>query len=52
MMALWLGARGWIGLPLARAIAWPWYSLIGSAISFGLGTLLSLRHSTAALDRG
>jgi SSS family transporter len=44
MMALWLGARGWIPLPLARSIAWPWYSLIGSAISFGLGTLLSLRH--------
>jgi Na+/proline symporter len=44
MMTLWLGARGWIPLPLARSIAWPWYSLIGSAISFGLGTLLSLRH--------
>jgi solute:Na+ symporter, SSS family len=44
MMALWLGARGWIAWPLARSIAWPWYSLIGSAISFGFGTLLSLRH--------
>ncbi|MEO8433203.1 MAG: sodium:solute symporter, partial [Acidobacteriota bacterium] len=44
MMALWLGARGWIPFPAARRIAWPWYSLIGSAIAFGLGTLLSLRH--------
>lgn len=44
MMALWLGARGWIPLPIARKVAWPWYSLIGSAIAFGLGTLLSARH--------
>ena len=44
MMALWLGCRGWIPLPFAKPIAWPWYSLIGSAIAFGLGTLLSLRH--------
>jgi solute:Na+ symporter, SSS family len=53
MMALWLGSRGWIPLPFAKSIAWPWYSLIGSAISFGLGTLLSLRHgrTAAAPDR-
>jgi SSS family solute:Na+ symporter len=44
MMALWLGAHGWIPFPLAAKIAWPWYSLIGSAIAVGLGLLLSLRH--------
>lgn len=49
MMALWLGSRGWLppalAPSLARQIAWPWYSLIGSGIAVGLGTLLSLRHS-------
>jgi Na+/proline symporter len=44
MMALWLGAHGWIPLPLAAKIAWPWYSLIGSAIAVGLGFLMSARH--------
>ena len=47
MMALWLGSRGWLPIPVAKEIAWPWYSLIGSAISFGLGNLLSLRHGGA-----
>jgi Na+/proline symporter len=47
MMALWLGSRGWLPIPFAKEIAWPWYSLIGSAISFGLGNLLSLRHAEA-----
>lgn len=51
MMALWLGSRGWIPFPAAHRIAWPWYSLIGSAIAFALGTLLSLRHSRPAEDR-
>jgi Na+/proline symporter len=44
MMALWLGSRGWLPLPVAGQIAWPWYSLIGSTVAVGLGTLLSLRH--------
>jgi len=44
MMALWLGSRGWLPLPFAKSIAWPWYSLIGSVISFGLGNALALRH--------
>jgi SSS family solute:Na+ symporter len=46
MMALWLGARGWLPfeIPGAKAIAWPWYSLIGSTIAVGLGTALSLRR--------
>ena len=37
MFLLWVGARGWIDFPLARGIAWPWYSLIGSAIAVGVG---------------
>lgn len=44
MMTLWVGARGWIPLPIAAKIAWPWYSLIGSTIAVTLGALLSLRH--------
>jgi Na+/proline symporter len=47
MLALWLGSKGWIDLPLGRRIAWPWYSLLGSALAFGGGFLLSLRHSSA-----
>jgi SSS family solute:Na+ symporter len=42
MFLLWLGARGWIDLPFARGIAWPWYSLIGSVIAIGVGWLSSL----------
>jgi Na+/proline symporter len=44
MMALWLGSKGWIPLALGRRIAWPWYSMIGSAITLSVGALLSLRH--------
>ncbi len=44
MLILWLGARGWIDFPLGRAIAWPWYSLIGSALTVSLALLLSLRR--------
>jgi SSS family solute:Na+ symporter len=44
MLALWLGSKGWIDLPLGRRIAWPWYSLLGSALAFSAGSLLSLRH--------
>ncbi len=44
MLALWLGSKEWIPLPLGRKIAWPWYSLLGSAISVSIGLLLSLRH--------
>jgi solute:Na+ symporter, SSS family len=52
MMALWLGSRGWLPLPFAKSIAWPWYSLIGSAISFGLGNLLALRHPVPSPSPG
>lgn len=48
MMALWLGSKGWIGFALGQRIAWPWYSLIGSVITFALGSLLSLRHRRTA----
>ncbi len=44
MLALWLGSKGWIPLPLGQKIAWPWYSLLGSMISVATGLLLSLRH--------
>jgi SSS family transporter len=44
MLFLWLGARGWIAFSLGRAIAWPWYSLIGSALTVSVALLLSLRR--------
>ncbi|MGZ6988100.1 MAG: sodium:solute symporter family transporter [Thermoanaerobaculia bacterium] len=46
MFVLWLGSKGWIPFPLGKAIAWPWYSLLGSTIAFGTGWLLSQRHAT------
>jgi len=54
MLALWLGSKRWIPFPLGERIAWPWYSLIGSAITFGIGSLLSLRNSlpSARVERG
>jgi len=45
MLVLWLGSKGWISFELGRKIAWPWYSLIGSALAFGTGWLFSLRHA-------
>src|SRR6185369_14151755 len=45
---LWLGSKRWIPFPLGESIAWPWYSLIGSAITFGIGSLLSLRNPLAS----
>jgi SSS family solute:Na+ symporter len=45
MLAVWLGAKGWIDLPLARQISWPWYSLLGCAVTVGAGALLALRHA-------
>jgi SSS family transporter len=44
MLVLWLGSKRWIPFPLGERIAWPWYSLIGSAITFGIGSLLSVRN--------
>jgi SSS family solute:Na+ symporter len=41
MFSLWLGSKGFIPFPLAKGIAWPWYSLIGSAIAVGVGALSS-----------
>jgi SSS family solute:Na+ symporter len=37
MFLLWLGSKDWIDFPLGRRIAWPWYSLIGSALAVGIG---------------
>jgi SSS family transporter len=48
MMALWLGSKGWIPFALGRKIAWPWYSLLGSALTFGAGWLLSLKRRAPA----
>src|SRR5258708_6310122 len=45
MLALWLGAKGLIDWPLARRISWPWYSLLGCAITVGTGCLLAQRHA-------
>jgi Na+/proline symporter len=44
MLALWMGSKGWIPLPLGQKIAWPWYSLLGASIAVSTGLLLSLRH--------
>ena len=46
MLLLWLGSKGWVPFALGRKIAWPWYSLLGSSITFFLGWLLSQRHAT------
>ncbi|MFI5179994.1 MAG: sodium:solute symporter [Thermoanaerobaculia bacterium] len=43
MFLLWLGARGYVPFPLGKRIAWPWYSMIGAAITVVAGWLLSLR---------
>lgn len=51
MFALWLGSKGWLPLPLGRRIAWPWYSLIGSAIAVAAGWLLSRRHPPETAGR-
>jgi solute:Na+ symporter, SSS family len=37
MFLLWLGSKDWIDFPLGRRVAWPWYSLIGSALAVGIG---------------
>ena len=44
MMAVWLSSKGWLPIAIGRRIAWPWYSLIGSAIALAIGFALSLRH--------
>jgi len=44
MLALWLGSKGWIPFPLARRIAWPWYSLLGCAIAVSVAAVSSTRH--------
>lgn len=44
MFVLWLGARGYVPFALGTRIAWPWYSLIGAAITLAAGWLLSRRN--------
>lgn len=48
MMAMWLSSKGWIPIAIGRAIAWPWYSLIGSTLAATIGVGLSLRHPRPA----
>jgi SSS family transporter len=45
MLLLWLASKGWVAFPPGKWIAWPWYSLIGSAATWGLGLLLSTRRA-------
>ncbi len=51
MFVLWLGSKDFVPFALGKAIAWPWYSLLGSTIAFGTGWLLSLRRPAAATSR-
>ncbi len=44
LVVLWLGSKGWIDFPPGRAVAWPWYSLIGACLTCAAGLLLSRRH--------
>ncbi|MFN8091649.1 MAG: sodium:solute symporter [Vicinamibacteria bacterium] len=44
MLAIWLGSKGWLPIPHARAIAWPWYSLLGCGIALAVAWVASLRH--------
>jgi SSS family transporter len=37
MLLLWLGSKGWIDFALGRRIAWPWYSMIGCALTLMIG---------------
>ncbi len=37
-------SQGIIAAEGLRSIAWPWYTLIGSGITVGIGSLLGLRH--------
>ena len=48
MLAMWLGSKEWIPFPLARRIAWPWYSLLGCAIAFSVAAVSSTRHRAGA----
>jgi SSS family solute:Na+ symporter len=51
MFVLWLGSKDFVPFPLGKAIAWPWYSLLGSSIAFGTGWLLSLRRPEPVTSR-
>jgi hypothetical protein len=48
MMAVWLSSKGWIPVTWGRALAWPWYSLVGSVLAVAIGFALSLRHPASA----
>ncbi|HVO13138.1 MAG TPA: sodium:solute symporter [Vicinamibacteria bacterium] len=48
MLAVWLDSRGWLPGGPGLRIAWPWYSLLGCAIAFGVAALSSLRNRRPA----
>ena len=52
MFLLWLGSKEWIDFPLGRRIAWPWYSMIGSALTVGVGWASSRLRSFSASTSG
>ena len=43
IVRLWPSAVSWLGF--AAGVAWPWYVLIGTTITFAVGVLSSLTHS-------
>jgi SSS family transporter len=51
LFALWLGARGFLPIPAAREIAWPWYSLLGCAVACGAAGVSSLFGRARAASR-
>jgi SSS family transporter len=51
MFLLWLGSKGWVDFPLARRIAWPWYSMIGCALTLTVGWTSSRLRTLSAAQR-
>jgi SSS family solute:Na+ symporter len=51
MLAFWLGSRGWLPIPFAKDVAWPWYSLMGCAIAVGVAWVATLRHGAGSRSR-
>jgi SSS family solute:Na+ symporter len=44
MLTFWIGSKGWLPVPFAKAVSWPWYSLMGCAIALGAAWVATLRH--------
>jgi Na+/proline symporter len=52
MFLLWLGSKEWIDFPLGKRIAWPWYSMIGSALTLGVGWASSRLRGISGTSSG